>query len=352
MNQTLEVLQQEIADAKFDPSHIRPSACGTDCLRQEALKIMNAVYGGEYQPTEESGREQINGTARLGDIVEHDATNLLKEIFKREHKRIFPQYKLPAPNLTNIDGTPVVAHPDIYVPSENLDIEIKTVSVDALGRLPLQKHVDQLLLRLLWWQKSKKKVTSGEIMYFFRETYYEPHTTAPRRYFLKPVEGGFNLLFREKVLDFYTFEYVEGLEERLFLLKDYVLKKELPERAESAFTYPCYVRKENYTIICPWRSFCWQNELDQEDVPGELVPEAYKLLQSYNKAKEKLRLIEDQAREARQAVKELQFELDPYFDQYGEKITAGEFTLSRTEVTVAEKTVPGYTYFRYSLRRT
>lgn len=349
----IEEEQKRRAD-KFNPAHIRPSAAGAKCMRQEAYRILHALHPNnpEFIPPKPEGKDEITGTARLGDIVERDAAELMRQMLNKENKRVFPQYELPSPDLTNIDGTPVIAHPDIYVPSRSIDIEIKAVSANAINRLPIKSHLDQLLLRLLWWQKSKKKVITGILTYFFRETYYAPGTMSPVRFFVKPVQGGFKLEDDTgRKIETFDFSYVKSIEKRLYELKEHVLNKTLPPRTESPYRFPCYVDTEYYTIECPWREKCWEKELEEEKYPGVMVEKAAEIIKQYAEIKEELKKANFSTKMLKEKAKKFEEKLVPYFEEFGNKISAGGYTVKRAQVTIPEKTIPGYSYFRYSIKK-
>ncbi len=340
---------------RFNPSHIRPSSAGSGCLRQEVYRILNALYPeeAEYIPPNPNGKDGIKGMARIGDIVEEEALNRTRESLNRLNKRVFPQYELPSPRgLKNPDGSIVVAHPDIYVPSLNYDIEIKCVGTASIPRLPNQSHVEQLLLRLLWWKRSKDKKLTGVLTYFFRETYYAPGTLEPIRFVIEPIVGGFNVKDESgKILETHTINYVEEIEERLHTIAKCVETLTLPERTESHNVFPCYVHGKDSVTECPWREKCWAKELEEERSPGALVEKAEDIVTKLSEAKEKQKALDKKAREAKKEVKALQEELTPVFDEFGDKITAGGHTVSRTLVNIPEKTMRGYSYYRYSMRK-
>ena len=74
------------------------------------------------------------------------------------------QYNLAHPDLVNVDGTPVVAHPDIVLEVGGrvlLDEEIKTTG-GSRNYLPKLPHLEQRLLRQYFWKKRWVSSPLGE----------------------------------------------------------------------------------------------------------------------------------------------------------------------------------------------
>lgn len=357
LNNAIFIEKEQLAESasRFNPTHIRPSAVGSPCLRQEVLRILHALYPNaeEYIPPVPDGKDPIRGMAKIGDIVENEALKQTRAILNQQGKKVFSQYELPNPKgLKNPDGSIVVAHPDIYVPSLGYDIEIKCVSTGAIHRLPNEQHRDQLLLRLLWWKEGKRKDITGILTYFFRETYYAPGTLAPIRYIFEPVLGGYNIKTDKGVLiDYFTLKYMRELEERLHYIAECVEKKILPDRTENYNDFPCYVHGRDFISQCPWREKCWARELAEERSPGVILEEVEDIILELVMVKERQKAKDKEAREAKNKAKELEEKLTPYFERYGNKITAGGYTISRTLVEIPEKVMKGYSYYRYSLRK-
>jgi hypothetical protein len=105
---------REATQKNFNPAHIRPSGVGT-CLREQFYRIMNALYPEEpeYQPQEPDGKAGLEGVAQLGHVIEAGLVQAWAEHYQGEIKC---QFNLSSPDILNIDGTPVTAHPDIWVP--------------------------------------------------------------------------------------------------------------------------------------------------------------------------------------------------------------------------------------------
>jgi len=329
----------------FSPIHIRPSGVGS-CLREQFYRILNAAYPEkiEFQPSNPEGKTALEGVAQLGHIIE----NALADLWAKKYSgKTYRQYSLAHPSLKNLDGTAVTAHTDIWVPSLKTDIEVKSVSISAKYRLPIKNHVDQLLLRLLWWRKLKNRVVTGEIPYIFRETFYDPETGKVPVFKFLPEEEGY---LCENTGKLYSWEYIKSFEERLFSLRNSLETLNPPEREGSLHGFPCQVTTPNYSTECPWREKCWK--LEEERAPGFMVKAAEELILRLIKAKENQKTAEALAKAAKEEVQVIQKELDFFFDEFGPKISGGGYTVVRTSVDMSEKVIPAYSYYRYSIKRT
>ena len=120
------MLQQE---KDFDPAHIRPSGVGM-CLKAQVLNILSVLYPEEYVPDKPDGKDSLIGAAVLGDMHEERRVWGWRRAYGGE---IITQYDLRHPELKNVDGTPVTAHPDIFVPELNLDEEVKSTGAGSVN---------------------------------------------------------------------------------------------------------------------------------------------------------------------------------------------------------------------------
>lgn len=330
----------------FDPAHIRPSGVG-GCLREQWYRILSAVHPADarFVPTRPKGKESIAGMAQLGHIIEDSLAGMWSSGY---HGKTYRQIGLTRPGLSNLDGSTVTAHPDIWVPSLNTDIEVKSVSVAARWRLPIKSHVDQLLLRLHWWVEHKKRVVVGEIPYFFRETFFDPDTGTTPVYRFVPEDGGYRC---ENTGEFYSRDYLVSLDDRLLSLRRSLDTLSPPPRAAATHKeFPCRLITPLFSTECPWRETCWATEIAREREPGVIIEHAGELLIKLSAAKERQAAADKIANSAKDEVKSLQKELDPIFSQFGDKVTAGGLTATRAGVNIPEKTMPGYSYFRYSVK--
>jgi hypothetical protein len=341
-------------DNSFDPTHYRPSSVGSECMRQEALRILHHLEPDNptWVPPNPHGKKELRGMARLGHAIEREAVEQVRKELKGE-ARIYTQWGIEAPDkLTNEDGTIVTAHPDMYSRKLKLDIEIKSVSADAIKKLPFKHHRDQHLLRLFW--ESFKEPMSGLIYYYFRETFYAPGQDAPVRYLIKPHDKGLAVYNSDQdLLELVPRDELEEIHQRLVQLKKNVQNKELPPRSpEDHNFFPCFVRGKHFKAECPWREFCWKEELRREKEPGVMIEAAGNAALQLLEQKEKQKALNADLSVIKKEVDRLQQELDYYFNKLQtNKITAAGCTITRTEVNKKEVVIPPHTYFRYSIRK-
>lgn len=347
---------REATQKNFNPAHIRPSGVGT-CLREQFYRIMNALYPEEpeYQPQEPDGKAGLEGVAQLGHVIEAGLVQAWAEHYQGEIKC---QFNLSSPDILNIDGTPVTAHPDIWVPELKTDVEVKSVSISSRNYLPVDYHVDQLLLRLLWWHKyhflKPSGQPAGQLVYFFRETFVDPETNRPVIFHFQPSDDKYHVIAEEtgEMVRSYPRAYMESLHERLVKLRDSLDIGIPPARGNDVpHSPPCYIASQHYTAVCPWRKNCWSNWIKEDD-DGVFIddPQLAKyicLLETLNAEKKALN---QEAREISKSVKDIQLLLDAYFDLFGPRIATQTHVISRTQVNVAEKIVPATSYYRYKIQ--
>ncbi len=335
------MLQQE---KDFDPAHIRPSGVGM-CLKAQVLNILSVLYPEEYVPDKPDGKDSLIGAAVLGDMHEERRVWGWRRAYGGE---IITQYDLRHPELKNVDGTPVTAHPDIFVPELNLDEEVKSTGAGSVNYLPKESHVDQLLLRLLWWRKYENRVMYGRITYSFRESLVNPDH--PVVFEFVPEGDGYCL--GDKCFDL---SYMESLEERLFYVRRCLDTREIPPRHPKAvdqYYYECYFYSpELGHLECPWRESCWAEELAYERRPAIQVENIGGLLEEFVALKEQQQQADKVSRELKNRCRAIQKRLDSIFDEFGDRIAARGIVLERTLVEVPPRQAEGYSFYRYNVLR-
>jgi hypothetical protein len=317
------------------------------CLREQWYRIQNALspLDPKLSPSNPEGKAALAGMARLGHIIEAALADLWAANYP---KKVVRQFILSNNELFNIDGTMVTAHPDIWIPSLNLDVEVKSVSVGARHRLPIKSHVDQLLLRLYWWRRIKRRTVTGEIPYVFRETFFDPDTKTTPVFRFSPVGGGYVC---ENTGEVYSLDYLRSLNERLHALAHSVaIIVPPPKGANSPDEFPCRLITPTHSTECPWRENCWAVELAEKRNPGPTVEAAGEIICRLVEAKERQKIADAAANAEKEEVKAIQKEIDPFFDEFGSKISFKNIAATRSEVNVAEKVVPGFSFYRYAVK--
>lgn len=304
------------ARGPFDPAQIRPSAIG-HCMRQEGYRCLG--YEGS------DGMKELEAIAFLGHVIEERLADIYSELIPG---KVYRQFPLKTPYG-------IEAHPDIWVPSLNLDVEVKSVSLGAkFYGLPKPEHLDQHMLRLHFHHKYRHRPAKGELVYFFRETFWDPETRKP-------------LVFQVE----YDSQKGQELEDRLLYMVETIrVKGELPPREhDNPNTYPCQSRTRYFTTRCPYLELCWEGEL--EGPPPLTVAEAEDALKEYAALKEERKALIDRADAIKDRMEELQEELEALFDDGVKKIAAGEYVLSRSYVEPAHVEYDRAGYWTYRLSR-
>jgi len=345
-------------DKGFNPLHIRPSGVGL-CLKAQVLTILHARYPQEksFLPDNPAGKDGLALAAAFGNAYEEwrydqawapwEGTPGIGKVFGG-----VKQYDLSHPTLKNIDGTPITSHPDIAVENEDgiivLDEEIKTTGECSREYLPKEPHLEQRLLRQWFWKHGVGVEPAGRIHYGFRGSFTNPE--APADFELIPHEKGMLGLWNETV---YEWEFINSLEERLRYILECVQKKSIPPRhpkAEDQHYYECYFQTKEFQAECPWRESCWAEELAYERRPPILVINAEETILTLRDLKEKKAGSDKESRALHYEIKKLQKRLDPFFEEFGDRISAGGVTVDRTLVKVPEKKSGGYEFFRYDIK--
>jgi hypothetical protein len=309
--------KMEESQERFDPTHIRPSAISS-CARKQ-------VYAALGYPANEEAMRELEGIAFLGNLLDRSLADFWSRMYPGKTYR---QFELRTPYG-------IVAHPDIWVPGLNLDVEVKSVSVGAkYYGLPKPEHVDQLQLRLHFHHKYRKKEgVRGEIIYFFRETFLDPESWAPLSF---PIE--------------YDPEKGQELETRLNYIMECVERKELPEREGTNPDYfPCKSKTKYLQAECPYRDACWEGHTEE---PATLVQEAEEILQRYAELDGMRKNLQKNADAVKAELQELQEQLNAIFDrEQTERITAGGYSMKRSYTPPRKVEYEAKGYYRYYLKK-
>lgn len=180
-------------------------------------------------PTLEYDTETL-GTFLMGLLVEQGVVQLYQTLYEN----IETGYVIRDESLN------VVGNADIYIPSEDKIIEVKSTKESAAKFLPNLRHLIQLVSYLVVGNKSK-----GVLLYVFKENFkrvsFEVNLTDFMRRYFK------NLIVKE-----------------LEILNKYVKKKTLPKIPDyySPKEYPCLWKAKEYTNFCPYYHKCWKEEFE------------------------------------------------------------------------------------------
>ena len=338
----------------FNPLHIRPSGVGL-CQRAQVLTILHALYPDveDYKPRRPDGKDGLATAAAYGNSYE-DWRYRQSWLLNVKEGRVYggsDQYNLAHPDLVNVDGTPVVAHPDIVLEVGGrvlLDEEIKTTGSGSRNDLPKLPHLEQRLLRQYFWKKKVGVEPFGRIHYGFRGSFTDPRN--PVDFEMIPHERGMLGLWNEKI---YPWEYIEELNQRLVYIRDCVERQVIPgrhPRADSPEYYECHFASDLFQAECPWREDCWKEELEYERRPAVLVADADGIVRELVLLKERRCELDKESRELTKRIKELQKRLDPFFDEFGDRIMAGGVVIERVLVKVPERQQKAFEYHKYEVK--
>lgn len=305
-----------ISNERFDPTHIRPSGISS-CARKQ-------VYAALDYPSNEEAMRELEGIAFLGNLLDRSLADFWSRMYPG---KVYRQFELRTPYG-------VVAHPDIWVPGLNLDVEVKSVSVGAkYYGLPKKEHVDQVQLRLHFHHKYRKKPARGEIIYFFRETFLDPESWQPLSFTVEynPAKG-------------------QELETRLKYILECVESKVLPERESTNPDYfPCKSKTKYLQAECPYRDICWEGHTEEPATP---VQEAEELLQRYAELDGMRRTHQKNADAVKGEIQEIQEQLNAMFDrEQTERIAAGGYSMKRSFTPPKKVEYEAKGYYRYYLKK-
>ena len=153
-------------------------------------------------------------------------------------------------------------------------------------------------------------------------------------------------LWNEKI---YSWEYIEELNQRLVYIRDCVERQVIPGRhpqADSPGYYECHFVSDLFQAECPWREDCWKEELEYERRPAVLVADADGIVRELVLLKERRCELDKESRELTKRIKELQKRLDPFFDEFGDRIMAGGVVIERVLVKVPERQQKAFGYLQ------
>ena len=103
-------------------------------------------------------------------------------------------------------------------------------------------------------------------------------------------------------------------------------------------------------LRCPWREDCWKEELEYERRPAVLVADADGIVRELVLLKERRCELDKESRELTKRIKELQKRLDPFFDEFGDRIMAGGVVIERVLVKVPERQQKAFEYHKYEVK--
>ena len=301
----------------FDPYEVRPSAIAS-CARKQ-------VYQALGYPANETAMRELQGVAYMGHIIEEALANLYSKNYPGKTYRQF--------ELTTPYG--IKAHADIWVPARNTDIEVKSVSVGArYYGLPKDEHFKQLMLRLHFHHKYRKRNVKGEIVYFFRETLLDTETMEP---VVIAVE--------------YDPSLGQELETRLCWILECIERKTIPPReGSSPEAYPCKSKTSYLRAECPYRELCWADEL--EETPAQRIERLKDTLEEYAKLKEMKSSFDQRSKAVEQQIKKIEELLSEVFErEKTDKIAAGQYQLKRTYIEPGRVEYEREGYYRYYLSK-
>ncbi len=342
-----EMLRQ---DKGFDPRHVRPSGVGM-CLKAQVLTILHALHPEEkrFAPHRPDGKAGLLPSAVLGDMHEEKRFEAWCRAYSGAVYGGENQYSLAHPQLKNPDGTPVTAHPDIYLPEIPLDEEVKSTGAGSESYLPKKAHLDQLLYRHYLWWLSEGIRPYGRIHYSFRENLVD--AAMPAAYEFVPLEKGMLSLWNQEL---WPWDYLVSLEERIRYILACVDKKEVPPRhreADSPYYYECYFQP--LQAECPWRESCWKEELAEAREPPVRLDNLAATIRDLHKLKAECASAREKAGHLDKERRKLQKELDPFFEEFGDRLAAGlgerMIVVSRKRVQVRPRNLDGYSFWRYDI---
>ena len=128
---------------------------------------------------------------------------------------------------------------------------------------------------------------------------------------------------------------ISRLNQRLVYIRDCVERQVIPGRhpqADSPEYYECHFASDLFQAECPWREDCWKEELEYERRPAVLVADADGIVRELVLLKERRCELDKESRELTKRIKELQKRLDPFFDEFGDRIMAGGVVIERVLV--------------------
>ena len=342
--------RKEKREAKFDKTHIRLSGI-PGCLRSQYYEIMHNRCP-EDERFAPSGDPKVlmdfKGTNYRGDAYEKGEFEPTLEFLAEEIKKTFrkkpeivTQYDLIFPDEFNLDGSPIVSHPDgVLKPLEKKgktllpgrDIECKTTFLKSRNWLPKNDHLKQQLLRLQVQVEHYETVLAGELVYYYAETCYNPDTGLPDVFYLAPnsfdkeeLQGYF--LINDQTDEFVWFfdrSYLRELENRVHELLRHLRSTiegdfSLPAREGEKFdSYPCKLKTDLLDMECPWREKCWQEEIEKDKDPGLKLEEAEELVAEYKEVKDKEAEIGKEAKSLEKKRKSIQKKLVDILNFIGE----------------------------------
>jgi len=314
---TFEIIAKELnrRHGQFDPTEIRPSAIG-HCARQEVYRVL----GYEGNP---DAMKALQGVAYLGHIIEEN----LALLYAQEFDDAVPQYEIETPYG-------VKAHCDIWVPSLQRDIEVKSISVKAKKYgLPKDEHLKQLMLRLHLNKKYLGADPVGEIVYFFRETMFDPETMAPVviPVYYDPIAG-------------------QELEDRLLWIMQCIDNHVLPEQeGRSPDHYPCKSSTTFYDVECPYRELCWEVV---EEEPAKPASVGLDLVKRYVELQDKRNKLNFEVKALTEEMQEIEERLNAIFEQEkADKLAFGQWEVKKTLVPGGKVEYERKDYVRWYIKQ-
>ncbi len=313
---TFEIIAKELErrHGQFDPTEIRPSSIG-HCARQEVYRVL----GYEGNP---DAMRALQGVAYLGHIIEEN----LAALYAQEFDDAIPQFEIETPYG-------VKAHCDIWVPSLQKDIEVKSVSVKAKRYgLPKDEHLKQLMLRLHFNAKYFGATPIGEIVYFFRETMFDPATMAP---VVIPVE--------------YDPTFGQELEDRLLWIMQCIENKVLPgKEGQSPDHYPCRTSTALYDVECPYRALCWE---EMEEAPAKPAKGGVELVEQYVQLQAKRNELNAEVKALTDEMQEIEERLNEVFKQEkADKLAFGQWEVKRSVIPAGKVEYERKEYVRWYIK--
>ena len=314
---TYEIIKKELErrHGQFDPTEIRPSAIG-HCARQEVYRVL----GYEGNP---DAMKALQGVAYLGHIIEEN----LALLYAQEFEDAIPQFEIETPYG-------VKAHCDIWVPSLQRDIEVKSVSVKAKKYgLPKDEHLKQLMLRLHLNKKYLGADPVGEIVYFFRETMFDPETMAPVviPVYYDPVAG-------------------QELEDRLLWIMQCIDNHVIPDQeGRSPDHYPCKSSTTFYDVECPYRELCWETVGEEPAKPASV---GLDLVERYVELQAKRNELNAEVKVLTEEIQEIEERLNAIFEQEkADKLAFGQWEVKKTLVPGGKVEYERKDYVRWYIKQ-
>ena len=320
MTEIARIFEEELVrrGEEFTDGEFRPSSIGR-CARQAVYAMMGA-------PSDPQATFALKGVAYLGHVLEENLVSL----YLKQYPSAIPQYEITTPYG-------ITAHSDLWVPELKKDIEVKSVSANARKHgLPTEEHRKQLMLRLHLNRKYHDCEATGEFVYFFRETLFDPDTMEPT---IIPLE--------------YDEREGQALEDRMLGILRMAKEGTLPEReGKSMDAYPCRTRSALFASECPYWDICWGGAEDKEVKAAAAGDDLKDDLRRYIMLCERRTTANKELTRLNESIKEIELKLGSYCDMTdSDAIDYGGTIIKRTLVPPSKVEYEREGYVKWTIKK-